>query len=272
MGARLLPGVIVAYAGVAPDVRATCGARQAEDEVTEVRPARSLSHAVLVELRAELLGGRHEPGSRLSPRALATRFEVSLSVVREALNRLTEQGLVTSEAQLGFSVVRIDLTDVRDIARVRILIEGAALRDAVEHADVEYEARVLASHHRLSRTPGGQPEVPTSEEWVVAHAAFHAALISAAPSPRLRDLAAGLRDMSELSRRWSESLTERQVVRDVAGEHRALTAAVLAHEADLAVSLLTDHIALTADRLAEVLEVLEVTDGAAPRGATRVAR
>ena len=225
--------------------------------MTDVRPARSLSHAVLAELRAEILAGRHEPGSRLSPRALATRFEVSLSVVREALNRLTEQGLVTSEAQLGFAVVRIDLQDVRDIARVRILIEGAALRDAVEHADVEYEARVLASHHRLSRTPGGQPEVPTSEEWALAHADFHAALISAAPSPRLRDLAAGLRDMSELSRRWSESFTERQVVRDVAGEHRALTAAVLAHDADLAVSLLTDHIALTADRLAEVLEVTE---------------
>jgi DNA-binding GntR family transcriptional regulator len=236
--------------------------------VTDRRPARSLSHAVLVELRAEILAGRHEPGARLSPRALATRFEVSLSVVREALNRLTEQGLVTSEAQLGFAVVRLDLQDVRDIARVRILIEGTALRDAVEHADVEYEARVLASHHRLSRTAGGQPELPTSEEWAIAHAEFHATLISAAPSPRLRDLAAGLRDMSELSRRWSETI-DRQVVRDVAGEHRALTAAVLAHDADLAVSLLTDHIVLTADRLAEVLEL---TEGAAPRGDVRAVR
>jgi DNA-binding GntR family transcriptional regulator len=224
---------------------------------------------VLRELRAEILAGRHEPGSRLSPQALATRFEVSLSVVREALNRLTEQGLVTSAAQVGFAVACIDLQDVRDTARVRILIEGTALRDAVEHADVEYEARVLASHHRLSRTPGGLPEMPASEEWAIAHAEFHAALISAAPSPRLRDLAAGLRDMAELSRRWSESIVALPVVRDIAGEHRALTAAVLAHDADLAVSLLTDHIALTADRLAEVLEA---TEGAVPRGVTRALR
>jgi DNA-binding GntR family transcriptional regulator len=244
--------------------------RPTGDDVTEVRPARSLSQAVLVELRAEILAGRHAPGVRLSPRTLATRFEVSLSVVREALNRLTEQGLVSSEAQLGFSVVRIDLDDIRDTARVRILIEGTALRDAVQHADVEYEARVLASHHRLSRTPGGQPGLPTSEEWAIAHAEFHATLISAAPSPRLRDLASGLRDMSELSRRWSESFVDHEVVRDVAGEHRALTAAVLAHDAELAVSLLTDHILRTADRLAEVLEA---TDGVpAPRGVSRVAR
>ena len=217
-----------------------------------MRP-RSLGEAVLRQLRAEILAGRHAPGARLSPRVLATRFSVSLSVVREALNRLTEQGLVTSEAQLGFSVVRVDLKDVRDIARVRILIEGAALHDAVENADVEYEARVLASHHRLSRTPAGMTDALTSEEWTSAHADFHAALISNAPSPRLRDMAASLRDMSELFRRWSESSVGPRAVRDVAGEHRALTAAALAHDADLAVSLLTDHISLTADRLAEVL-------------------
>ncbi len=113
---------------------------------------RSLSRAVYADIRADILAGRYEPGAKLSPRAIATEHQVSLSVVREALTRLTEQDLVVAAPQLGFSVVELDIADVRDISRVRILIEGEGLREAIEHADVEYEARVVASHHRLSRT------------------------------------------------------------------------------------------------------------------------
>ena len=101
-----------------------------------VAPARTLSGAVYAEIRSDILAGRYTPGSKLSPRVIATQSKVSLSVVREALTRLTEQGLVVSEPQLGFSVVGLDIDDVRDLSRVRILIEGAALKDAVLNAEV----------------------------------------------------------------------------------------------------------------------------------------
>jgi DNA-binding GntR family transcriptional regulator len=212
---------------------------------------RSLSRAVYADIRADILAGRYEPGAKLSPRAIATQCNVSLSVVREALTRLTEQDLVVAAPQLGFSVVELDIKDVRDISRLRILIEGAGLREAIEHADVEYEARVLASHHRLSRTQyvTGHPGETVTEQWARAHAEYHSALLSACPSPRLQDLAASLRETAELYRRWSGSFGVNQEPRDVPAEHRGLMEAALDHDPDRSVTLLTEHINKTASLL-----------------------
>ena len=217
---------------------------------------RSLTRAVFGRIRADILAAVYEPGARLSPRALATEANVSMSVVREALTRLAEQGLVVAEPQLGFSVVRLEMDDVRDLSSLRILIEGAALRSAVEHADVEYEARVIAAHHRLSRTPlHADPDAfTTSEEWALAHAQFHSALLSASPSPRLRDLAATLRETAELYRRWSGMVSREHGRRDVASEHRALMQAALDRDADLAVALLGNHINTTTIMLEAFVE------------------
>lgn len=202
-------------------------------------------------VRAEVLSGRLAPGSKLSPRALATQHEVSLSVVREALTRLSEQGLVIAEPQLGFSVVALDLDDMRDLYRLRVLIEGTALRDAIAHGDVEYETRVVASHHRLERTPQliGDGSGQITDEWASAHSEFHHQLLSASTSPRLRDLADRLRDTSELYRRWSGTLTRDLPPRDIPDEHRELMQAVIDHDAESAVILIADHINRTASLL-----------------------
>jgi DNA-binding GntR family transcriptional regulator len=215
--------------------------------MTDATPRRTLARTVFNRLRADILAGCYEPGARLSPRVLATEANVSMSVVREALTRLAEQGLVLAEPQLGFSVVKLDMDDVRDISALRILVEGHALQQAVEHADVEYEARVLASHHRLARTPMhvDADGAVTSDDWSRAHAQFHAALISAAPSPRLRELAASLREKAELYRRWSGMARGERGARDVPAEHLALMQAALARDTDKAVALLREHINTT---------------------------
>jgi DNA-binding GntR family transcriptional regulator len=217
---------------------------------------RSLSRAVYAGLRTDILAGRYAPGAKLSPRAIATEYKVSLSVVREALTRLTEQDLVVAEPQLGFSVVELDIEEVRDISQLRILIEGSGLRQAIENADVEYEARVMASHHRLSRARyiTGHAGETVTDEWAQAHADYHRELLSACPSPRLRDLAASLRDTAELYRRWSGSFDVNQEPRDVPAEHRGLMDAVFDHDPDRAVALLTDHINKTASLLESYME------------------
>ncbi len=241
--------------------RALTKGRSTGSAAASATNAPSLSVAVYTQMRAAILAGRFEPGSRLSPRELATEFDVSLSVVREALSRLAEQGLVVATPQLGFSVVSLDIDDLRDLTKVRVLIEGTALREAVEHTDVEYETRVVAAHHRLMRTPFlvDKASMTITDDWAAAHAAFHDALISASPSPRLCELAGNLRDHSELYRRWSGTLAPGEQQRDVAGEHRRLMEAVLDHDADRAVELLTDHFNLTTS----ILIAYATTTGAA---------
>ena len=131
---------------------------------------------------------------------------------------------------------------------------------------------MLASHHRLARTRVWDDDEgqTVNEEWARAHAQFHSDLLSASPSPRLRDLADGLRETAELFRRWSGSFTADQGRRDVAAEHEALMQAAIARDADLAVELLADHINKTTELLAQYVEANQ--DKVTPRVGRRNGR
>lgn len=206
--------------------------------------ARSLGETAYRSIRKEILAGHFAPGARLSPKVLSASLGMSLSVVREALMRLAEQGLVTSEPQLGFAVVDLDIEELRDMNHVRVIIEGEAVREAVAHADLGYRATLVAAHHRMSRTPYlvGDEHQTVTDEWAEAHAQFHDALIAACPSKRLRTLSKTLREATDLYRRWSGPLSSDRIERDVEGEHQALLDAALGHDADQAARLLADHI------------------------------
>lgn len=209
--------------------------------------AQTLSSDVYEQLRDAILGGQVLPGSRLRPADLRTRYDVSLSVVREALMRLVEQRLVVTQPNLGFSVAPLSLTHLQDLVQARCIVEGSAIRASVQQGNLEWESRVLAIHHRLERTPiwlGG--EDPTlNGDWVSAHAAFHATLIEACDNEILLGLCASLFDMAELYRRWNEAGERRS--REVVQEHRDLAAAALEHNGPLAEQLLVEHITHTAD-------------------------
>ncbi|WP_344577899.1 GntR family transcriptional regulator [Streptomyces lunalinharesii] len=192
-------------------------------------------------IRADLLNGQLDPGQRLKLVALAGRFGVSLSVVREALTRLAEQGLVVSSPQRGFSVMPLSVDDMSDLTRTRIQVESLALRQSIELGDLEWEAAVVSSFHTLDRTPVNGEDGHLNEDWPDAHRAFHQALLSGCQSPRLIGIVTTLRDSAELYRRWYWSLTEDQM-RDLAAEHRALRDHALDRDADAAVAALTEHI------------------------------
>lgn len=215
--------------------------------------ARANTETVHARLRAELLAGIYEPGERLKFTPLCERYDASVSVIREALTRLAEQGLVTAEPNVGFRVMPLTLEDLRDLTRTRVDIETLALRYAIAQGGVEWESELVAAHHRLERTPmltADEGPHRIADEWELAHAAFHAALIGGCESPRLICMTEGLRDASELYRRWSQP---REPGRDVAGEHRRLLEAALARDTDAACTALAEHYQHTTDILERAL-------------------
>ena len=112
-------------------------------------------------LRRELLNGQLPPGSKLKMIDLAERFSASQSVVREALTRLAEQGLVVATPQRGFRVRDLSVEDIAQLTEARVEIEALALRLAIRRGDIHWETSVLSTHHVLERTPvaylGRQP-------------------------------------------------------------------------------------------------------------------
>ena len=201
-------------------------------------------------LRADILTGRLLPGQRLPFADLSERYSTSVGVLREALSRLVEQGLVLAEPQLGFRVTPVSEEDLEDLTNTRIDIETLCLRYAIAHGDLAWESRLVAAFHTLAHTPElASTEPPTvNEEWAAAHAAFHAAILAGCPSRRLLDFAVSLRDASELYRRWSRHLGN-ETTRDIAGEHLALRDAILARDADAAAAALAQHIQYTTQAL-----------------------
>jgi DNA-binding GntR family transcriptional regulator len=192
-------------------------------------------------LRGELLSGGLHPGQKLKMAGLTERFGVSQSVVREALTRLTEQGLLVATPQRGFRVRDLSIKDIAELTETRVQIESLAMRLAAERGDLQWETGILAAHHRLERTPVTRDDATVSEDWSGQHRDFHVALLTGCGNRRLEAVASSLRDSAELYRRWYWVLTDDHQ-RDLAREHRQLKELALARDADQAIEVLTEHI------------------------------
>ncbi|WP_349318999.1 GntR family transcriptional regulator [Mycolicibacterium canariasense] len=203
-------------------------------------------------LRADILAGVFTPGEKLRFAPLGSEYAASIGVLREALTRLAEQGLVVSEPRIGFRVRPLTREDLDDLTTVRIDIESLALRRAIDLGDMAWESALVAAHHTLERTPmmtDAEP-VRVSDTWERAHAQFHRALVAGCGSPRLIAIAETLRNSSELYRRWSQPLDRE---RDVAAEHRAILDSTLGRDGNRAVAALCAHYERTAGILREAL-------------------
>ncbi|WP_156051244.1 GntR family transcriptional regulator [Allokutzneria albata] len=204
-----------------------------------------LTEQVFADLRDAIMRGEFTPGQALKPQELATKHGVSLVVVREALVRAVGEGIADRLPNRGFAVPEFSDQRWQEIAEARRTIEPEVLRMAIERGDLDWEARVRAAHHRLSRTPMHVPEEGEhfSEAWSRAHRDFHRALLEGCGNAVLLDTFDRMWVASELARRWS---LNRNPLRDLVAEHRRLEELALARDADAAGQALCEHLTLTA--------------------------
>lgn len=198
-------------------------------------------------LKADILAGQIEPGSALLFARLKDYYGASMGVLREALMRLTAEGLTVNKPQLGFRVISLSIEDLTDLTATRCEIESMLLKDAVANGNLDWETRVLSAHHRMERTQkheagDGSPVAPA---WTQAHQEFHEALLSGARSQRIQGIAANLRAAAEVYRQWSIPFDV--VKRDVSAEHREIMDLALSRKAAEAADALVRHLSATRD-------------------------
>lgn len=193
-------------------------------------------------LRRAILDGQWEPGTRLPPVTLAEQFDVSTTIIREALTRLTGEGLVVVRPNRGFFVRELSLRELSDITELRCASEAIAVRLALTRGDLQWEADLIAAHHQLARTPRRSTSDPDhiSEEWSRAHAAFHQILISACDCEPMTTLSANLATKTELYRRWAAPAGVARV-REVEQEHKEILEAAIERDVEKTIQLLTMH-------------------------------
>ncbi len=217
--------------------------------MTTTLDAQSRADLAYDRLRSQILQGELTPGERLRAIELQDRFHLGLTPIREALTRLTTEGLVETENNRGSRVTAASPEGFADLMRARRRIESLCLAEAIERGDAAWEAEMLASMHMLSRTP--LPASPNDRDaaarWEAQHRRFHLALVSGCGSEWLLRFWSQLTDHSERYRkiRVLRHQEADAAVRDVEAEHRAVMAAAIDRDAARAVALMDAHLLAT---------------------------
>jgi DNA-binding GntR family transcriptional regulator len=186
-------------------------------------------------IRAMVIEGEIPPGARLGQVELAEQLGISRTPVREALRRLTGEGLAEFVPNRGFRAASPGLDDVVRRLEVRSLIEPGIARLAAARR----------SHGDLIRLQESIERETAATSRVAAHDAsrdFHLLLAGATGNPELVSVLASLW-IVEIGRRLLAARATSAVWRaaDVA-EHRAIATAVGAQDGELAARLMTEHI------------------------------
>lgn len=98
------------------------------------------------EIRRSIIMGHRKPGERLDVEALARQFETSVTPVRDALQMLSQEGLVTIKPRSGYFVVRITLKQLRDMLQLRKILEMAAIEQAALRMNPELIQELRSVH------------------------------------------------------------------------------------------------------------------------------
>ena len=214
----------------------------------------TLASAAYARLRAEIIAGDFAGGSKLRIRQLCERYAVGLSPVREALNRLSRDGLVVQNDLHGFTVAPLGVEELEELTKTRCWLNERALRESIARGDAAWEEAIVLSQYRLARAArwsGDGDDATVNPEWEVAHRGFHSALIAACGSRWLVNYCEHLFDVADRYRYLSRTPAARRTRGP--DEHIAIMQATLARDADRAVTLLNEHFQKTADHCRSVL-------------------
>ena len=194
----------------------------------------SLTHRAYVQIRAGLISCRFTPGARLNISQLQRDIGVSQAAVREALSRLTAEGLAVIERNSGFRAAPVEMHGYRELATACVTVEVPLLRASIKNGDFAWEGALLSSYHVASRVLSEAATDAGSVDVYVGHREeFHRRLFSACENQwllwswsllyaqqlrfrhTLADLARFERGLHEEYREFLEVVIEREVTRAV---------------------------------------------------------
>jgi len=215
--------------------------------VTRIPAPLSLADQAVATLKREILACRLPPGEAVSETLMTERFQLGRAAVRAGLARLAEEGLVQAVPRRGWVVSVVTVRDIHEVFELRLMLEPEAASRAAGHADLQ-RLRQLDDVCAL----GHQPEDADSAlEFLAANRCFHVTVAELAGNQRLARQIGRLLD--EATRMLVLGLSTRDRSGEMAHEHRALIAAMAAHNAPLAGQIMRDQITASRDMVLAAL-------------------
>jgi len=199
-------------------------------------PRATFASMVGERIRSDIIEGVLTPGAQLHEVELAASFGVSRGPVREAMQRLIQEGLLRSEAHRGVFVPVMGEDDIVDIYVAREALESSAVRR------ITGTTRAPSAYKALDKVVRAMETAAKAEDWKAVASRdldFHTALVAAAGSPRLERMFTTV--ISE-TRLCLALLTSAEDARDdLVEEHRQISEMIRADDTVGAIAALTQH-------------------------------
>ncbi len=206
----------------------------------------SVEEAVTIALRDAILSGELKPGMWLRQEALSAQLGVSRIPLRDALRRLSTEGLVRIDPRRGSYVASLTVADVQEIYELRLLLEPRCIEAAVGRVDDDALKDLDARFRTMEKAR-------TAAQGLAARRGFYSALYALSEKPRMAELIMRLRDDVHRYHVMSRTAESR-------GAHAELRRLLHARDAQGAARLMTAHLSDAARDLVVVLQE-ETADG-----------
>jgi len=191
---------------------------------------------IYADLRAELVSLARRPGEAISEGEIALSYGVSRTPVREAILKLSDEGLVDIFPQSGINVSLIPIASLPEAIVIRRALEETTARLTAEHAT---PSQILALHSIVER----QREADAAGDRVAFHQAdelFHATIAEIAKFPGIWKLI--LQVKVHVDRFRQLTLPHAGRMTTVIAEHERILSAIEAHDVNGAAAAMAKHI------------------------------
>ncbi len=199
----------------------------------------SLTEQTFRLIRSEILRGKLSSGQRLTEEFFATRFGISKSPIREALNRLEAEGLIRIFPRRGAFVIDLTVQDIEEIYEMREILEARMVRG------VKLDRKIRTQLHRTLELAEKHLHANDKQRYMRQDAAFHTILADANPNSRLR---------TTLQRMHNQMMILRQRTFELSGRsstaaHGRILHALENEDQEMAERLMVEHIRSVRDQL-----------------------
>ena len=212
-------------------------------------PQETVGEVAFRRIRQDIISGVLPPGSRIRLEQAKDRYLVSVPTLREILSRLATENLVVAEGQRGFQVSPASRRELLELADLRILLECHAIELSFTAGDLDWEARLVAAHHKLSAIEARLLKGDSSRtvDWVRFDWEFHQALVSSCNSVTLMIALSSVFDRFLRYHLLAESFRGKPVVDD----HRRLFELAMQRDVAAAQAMLVQHVQNGAEHVLE---------------------
>lgn len=195
------------------------------------KPEGTSRQRIYQQIRRDIIIGHRQSGSRLSIEELAEQAGTSITPVRDALQLLSQEGLVTIKPRSGYFVTRLTLKQLRDLLELRLILEVAAAARAAQNITEEQIEALSKTHAGYT----GDDDV-SYDRYTAENRRFHYLIAQASGNQELAELVGHLHD------RLARFMVLRRAGKTMEQSHQRIVEALRARDAAAARQAMYDEI------------------------------